>query len=114
MAVGAVANLAINFWLPPSLPWAVLPLAIYVFGVAMGVPVLSLCIMDLFPERRGLASSCQGATHTGMNAIIAAVVAPLFWGSTFSLAVAMALFLVLGFAAFALTRPGGTRTRGPA
>jgi DHA1 family bicyclomycin/chloramphenicol resistance-like MFS transporter len=105
MALGAAANLAVAHWLPPSLPWAVLPIAIYVFGVALGVPVLSLSIMDLFPERRGLASSCQGATHTGMNAVVASVAAPLFWGSTFSLAVAMALFLVLGFVAFRLTRP---------
>ena len=105
MALGAIANLAVAHWLPPSLPWAVLPIAIYVFGVALGVPVLSLSIMDLFPERRGLASSCQGATHTGMNAVVASVAAPLFWGSTFSLAVAMALFLVLGFVAFRLTRP---------
>jgi len=114
MLVGAAGNLALNFWLPPSLPWAVLPIAVYVFGVALGVPVLSLCIMDLFPARRGLASSCQGATHTAMNAVIASVVAPFFWSSTFSLAVAMALFLVLGYAAFALTRPVGTRSPGPA
>jgi DHA1 family bicyclomycin/chloramphenicol resistance-like MFS transporter len=107
MAVGTAANLAISYWLPPALPWAVLPIAIYVFGVAMGVPAMSLCIMDLFPDRRGLASSCQGATNTAMNALIAAVVAPLFWTSTLSLAVAMASFLVLGWTAFALTRPAG-------
>lgn len=113
MAIGAAANLALNWWGPVQIPWAVMPMAIYVFGVALGVPVLSLCIMDLFPERRGLASSCQGATHTAMNAVIASVIAPLFWGSTFSLAVAMALFLVLGFAAFLFTRPAGRSFPGP-
>jgi MFS transporter, DHA1 family, multidrug resistance protein len=107
MAVAAIGNLAINTWFPPSLPWAVLPIAIYVFGVAMGVPAMSLCIMDLFPARRGLASSCQGATHTAMNAVVASAIAPLFWYSTFSLAVAMTLFTVMGFLAFSLTRSVG-------
>ncbi|MDR2001291.1 MAG: multidrug effflux MFS transporter [Zoogloeaceae bacterium] len=104
MAAGAALNLALNVWTPAQLPWAVLPLSIYVFGVSLGVPVLSLSIMDLFPERRGLASSCQGAAQTAITAMVASVIAPLFWGSTLSLAVAMTLFLALGFVAFQLTQ----------
>lgn len=102
MTVGALSNVALNYWLPPSLPWAVLPLAIYVFGLAVGMASLSLCIIELFPERRGLASSCQGAMQTGMNAAVASLLVPLVWHSTLSMALTMLAFLVLGLGAFAL------------
>jgi DHA1 family bicyclomycin/chloramphenicol resistance-like MFS transporter len=114
MTLGAVSNVAMNYWLPPSLPSAVLPLAIYVFGLAVGMASLSLCIMDLFPERRGLASSCQGAMQTGMNAVVASVLVPLVWDSTLSMALAMLAFLVLGVFAFALRWSGDRTSRGRA
>jgi MFS transporter, DHA1 family, multidrug resistance protein len=101
MIVAALANVLLNLWLPPALPWAVLPLAVYVFGMALTMPSLSLRILDLFPERRGLVSSCQGVTQTGINAVTAALLAPLFWDSTLTLALAMVVFLVLGGLAFA-------------
>lgn len=96
MAAAASANLGMNLVLPPSLPWAVLPIAVYVFGMALTMPSLSLRILDLFPERRGLASSCQGVMQSGTNALTASVLAPLAWTSTLSMAVAMGVFLVLG------------------
>lgn len=102
MIGSALLNLAMNFWLPPTLPWAVLPLALYVFGMALNMPVLSLRVLDLFPERRGLVSSCQGSTQTAINTVTAALLAPLFWDSTLTLALAMLIFLLLGLAAFAL------------
>lgn len=107
MSIGAIINVALNYWLPPSLPWAVLPLAVYVFGLAIGIASISLSIMDLFPERRGLASSCQGAMQTGMNAVVASVLVPLVWHSTLSMALAMLALLVLGLIAFAFRLAGG-------
>jgi DHA1 family bicyclomycin/chloramphenicol resistance-like MFS transporter len=104
MTVAALGNLALNLSLAPSLPWAVLPLALYVFGMSLNMPVLSLRVLDLFPERRGLVSSCQGATQTAINTMTAAALAPLFWDSTRTLASAMVVFLALGVAAFAFRR----------
>ncbi|MBU1236294.1 MAG: multidrug effflux MFS transporter [Gammaproteobacteria bacterium] len=112
MIAAAIVNLALNLWLPPTLPWAVLPQAVYLFGVAVAMPVLTLRILDLFPDRRGLISSCQGATQTGMNAITAAVLAPMFWDTTLSLATSMVLFLAVGLAAFSFRRFGGNGSRG--
>jgi len=101
MIAAAVANVALNLWLSPRLPWAVVPIAIYVFGLALTMPSLSLRILDLFPERRGLVSSCQGVTQTGINAVTASLLAPLFWSSTLSMALAMVVFLALSGLAFA-------------
>jgi DHA1 family bicyclomycin/chloramphenicol resistance-like MFS transporter len=114
MIAAAIANLLMNLWLPPTLPWAVLPQAFYLFGVSVAMPNLTLRILDLYPERRGLISSCQGATQTGMNAVTASILAPLFWDSTLNLAVAMMAFMVLGIASFAFRRSGSANARGQA
>lgn len=104
MILAALANVGMNLWRPPALPWAVLPLALYVFGMALNMPALSLRVLDLFPERRGLVSSCQGASQTGINTVTASLLAPLIWDSTLGLALAMSVFLVLGLLAFTLRR----------
>jgi DHA1 family bicyclomycin/chloramphenicol resistance-like MFS transporter len=106
MIAAAAANLAVNVLMPPQLPWTVLPIAVYVVGMALTMPSLSLRVLDLFPQRRGLVSSCQGVTQTGVNALTASLLAPLAWASTLTLAAAMCLFLLLGLAAFALRRGG--------
>jgi DHA1 family bicyclomycin/chloramphenicol resistance-like MFS transporter len=106
MMFAAATNLVMNVWLPPTLPWAVLPQGLYLFGVSVAMPNLTLRILDLFPERRGLVSSCQGATQTGVNALTASLLAPMFWDSTLTLALAMTGFLALGLAAFALRHVG--------
>jgi DHA1 family bicyclomycin/chloramphenicol resistance-like MFS transporter len=114
MAVAAITNLLMNLWLPPTLPWAVLPQGLYLFGVSVAMPNLTLRILDLFPERRGLVSSCQGATQTGVNALTASLLAPMFWDSTLTLALAMTGFLTLGLTAFALRHVGDSGCRGRA
>lgn len=104
MMAAAAANIGLNVVMAPRLPWSVLPVAGYVVGMTLAMPSLTLRILDLFPQRRGLISSCQGTMQTGVNAITASLLAPLAWGSTLNLALAMALFLLLGLAAFAARR----------
>jgi DHA1 family bicyclomycin/chloramphenicol resistance-like MFS transporter len=43
-----------------------------------------------------MAASCQTFMQSGFNGVVAALVAPAVWGSTLSLAIAMAGFLILG------------------
>jgi MFS transporter, DHA1 family, multidrug resistance protein len=103
MVAAATINLGLNLAIVPGLPWAVLPLGLYSCGMAYAMPVLTLLALDLFPERRGLASSCQGTIQTGLNAIVASLIVPLIWGSLLSLAAGMAGALMLGMAASMLT-----------
>jgi DHA1 family bicyclomycin/chloramphenicol resistance-like MFS transporter len=56
--------------------------------------------LDLFPEQRGLAASCQSFVQTAGNAIATAVVAPLVWGPTLTLSLGMAVILAVGLGAF--------------
>lgn len=100
MACATVFNLGLNAAVPPQIPWSVLPVMVYNFGMALAMPSLTLLALDLFPARRGLAASCQSFTQMGLNAFTAAVVAPALWASTLGLALGMAGYLALGLVAF--------------
>ena len=99
-AAASALNIALNLNGSPSLPWAVLALPLFTCGLGVIMPGLQLLALDLFPDRRGMASSCQGTVHTGINALVAGVVVPLFWGSTLTLAAGMAVFLLLAVAVY--------------
>ncbi|MBL0077232.1 MAG: multidrug effflux MFS transporter [Rhodocyclaceae bacterium] len=104
MGFAATLNLIINLSLPPGLPWSLIPLPIYTCGMALSVPTLQLMGLDQFPARRGLASSCMGTAHTALMAITSATIVPLLWGTTLTLALGMASYLVLGGVVFLLSR----------
>lgn len=101
MAAGAALNLTVNLLLPPGLPHSVLPIGLYTTGMALAMPSLSLLILDLFPRQRGLASSCQSFVQMACNALSAALLAPLLWPATLTLALGMAAFLLAGGVAYA-------------
>lgn len=96
MIVASLLNLAISHLLPPGLPWSVLPIFVYVVGMALAMPSLTLLALDPYPMQRGLAASCQTFLQSAGNAVVAGVFAPLLWGSTPSLALGMAGFLLFG------------------
>jgi DHA1 family bicyclomycin/chloramphenicol resistance-like MFS transporter len=102
MTTAAVGNVLLNLLVPPGLPWSVMPIFVYFSGSALAMPSLTLMALDLFPQQRGLAASCQGFVQTTGNAVATAVVAPLVWVSTLTLAAGEAVMLAVGLAAFIL------------
>ena len=100
MVFAALGNVILNAFVPPGLPWSVAPIFVYFAGSALAMPSLTLMALDLFPEQRGLAASCQSFVQTAGNAIATAVVAPLVWGSTLTLSLGMAVILAVGLGAF--------------
>lgn len=96
MASAALLNLGLSAFLPPGLPWSVLPILIYTCGMSLAMPSLTLFALDPFPEQRGLAASCQTFFQSATNGITAALLAPLLWGSTWTLALGMAAMLAAG------------------
>ena len=96
MGVAALANIALNLWLPPALPWSVMPIFVYTFGMSLAMPCLTLLALDPFPNQRGLAASCQMCLQAGTNGLVAGVLAPALWGSTRTLALGMGALMLLG------------------
>lgn len=96
MGSAALLNLGLNLFLPPGLPWSVAPLFVYTLGMSLAMPNLTLFALDPFPEKRGLAASCQTFFQSGFNGIAAALIAPALWGSMLGLALGMSLLMLAG------------------
>jgi DHA1 family bicyclomycin/chloramphenicol resistance-like MFS transporter len=96
MVLVSVANVVANFLFAPHAGWALIPIAVFAFGWALMVPVVTLLVLDLHPERRGMASSLQAFIGSAANGLVAGAVAPLVMHSTRQLAVASLLMMSVG------------------
>lgn len=100
MLAVSLLNIAANLALPPSVWWSILPVALFSFGWALMVPVVTLLVLDLHPARRGMASSLQAVIGSAANGLVAGVVAPLVMHSATALAITSFAFLAVGLLAW--------------
>ena len=100
----AIVNLIANLLFKAHVSWALFPLGIFSFGWALMVPVVTLLVLDLHPDRRGMASSLQMFVGSTANGIVAGVISPLVMHSTVGLATASLLMLSLGLVAWTYIR----------
>ena len=98
-------NLALNLLFEAQAWWALLPIAIFAFGWALMVPVVTLMVLDLVPDRRGMASSLQACIGSVANGFVAGVIAPLVMHSTVLLATASLLMMSIGACAWLWVKP---------
>ena len=111
MLLVSLLNVALNFAFTPQYWWAMLPIAVFSFGWALMVPVVTLMVLDLVPERRGMASSFQACIGSLANGLVAGVIAPLVMHSTRALALMSLAMLGVGLLAWLWVKPrlaGGT------
>jgi DHA1 family bicyclomycin/chloramphenicol resistance-like MFS transporter len=76
----------------------VLPMVVYLFGCAFLIPNLTAAALSPFPQMAGAASSLLGALPFGLGALLSALLALAFDGSTRPMALAIGLFGLLAFA----------------
>ncbi|WP_431273337.1 multidrug effflux MFS transporter [Variovorax ureilyticus] len=100
MLATSIVNVLANALFTPHAAWALWPLAVFAFGWALMVPVVTLLVLDLHPERRGMASSLQAVIASTANGIVAGMVAPLVMQSTLALAGTSILMLGIGLVAW--------------
>jgi DHA1 family bicyclomycin/chloramphenicol resistance-like MFS transporter len=105
MLIVSVVNLALNLVFVPSAWWALLPLGVYSFGWALMVPVVTLMVLDLAPERRGMASSLQAFVGSAANGFVAGAIAPLVMHSTQWLAASSLALMSIGIFAWIWVKP---------
>lgn len=75
--VGAsAANVLYHAIFPPAIPWSVIPLFFYTWGMSVVTPGMTLMVLDLFPDIRGVVASCQSFLQTMLSALVAGLVAP--------------------------------------
>ncbi|ARU04916.1 Bcr/CflA family drug resistance efflux transporter [Comamonas serinivorans] len=96
MVLVCLVNIAANALFTPHALWSMWPVMFYSFGWALMVPAVTLLVLDLHPDRRGMASSLQSVVGSAANGIVAGVLAPLVMHSALGLAVAAAGLLATG------------------
>ena len=95
-----VLNLVANLLFTAHVSWALFPVAIFAFGWAMMVPVVTLLVLDLYPERRRMASSLQSFIGSLANAVVAGVISPLVMHSAVALAATSICMMGIGLVAW--------------
>jgi DHA1 family bicyclomycin/chloramphenicol resistance-like MFS transporter len=105
MLLVSLANLALNLLFEPRAWWALFPIATFAFGWALMVPVVTLMVLDLAPDRRGMASSLQACIGSVANGFVAGVISPLVMHSTVALATASLLMMSIGILAWIWVKP---------
>jgi MFS transporter, DHA1 family, multidrug resistance protein len=105
MLAVSLLNVVLNLVFEPEAWWAIPPLAVFAFGWALMVPVVTLMVLDLVPERRGMASSVQAAIGSLANGVVAGVISPLVMHSAVALALASAALMSIGIFAWLWVKP---------
>ncbi|GAA4428016.1 multidrug effflux MFS transporter [Acidovorax lacteus] len=104
MGTVGVANLVANALFTAHVSWALIPIAVFSFGWALMVPVVTLLVLDLNPTRRGMASSMQACVGSTANGLVAGVIAPLVMHSTLWLAATSLLMMSVGMVSWMYLR----------
>ena len=102
MLLASAINVTGNLLFTPTVGWALPPIALFTFGWALMVPVVTLLVLDMFPQRRGLASSLQSVIASTANGLVAGVIVPLVMHSTRALALTSAVLMGVGLVAWIL------------
>jgi DHA1 family bicyclomycin/chloramphenicol resistance-like MFS transporter len=104
MLAAAAVNVGYHLAFPPALPWSVLPLFFYTFGMSVVAPVATLMTLDLFPHIRGTVASCQSFAMTLLGAVVAGVIAPFLSHSVLWLALGQLGFVLVAIALWLTSR----------
>jgi DHA1 family bicyclomycin/chloramphenicol resistance-like MFS transporter len=105
MLTVSVINVALNWLFPAQAWWAMWPIGLFAFGWSLMVPVVTLMVLDLVPERRGMASSVQACIGSLANALVAGALAPLVMHSTLALACTSLALMSVGIVAWVWVKP---------
>ena len=113
MLLAALVNIAYNFYFAAMVPWAVMPLFLYSFALAIAMPPMTLIALNHFPNNSGLASSLQSFIQMLLFALVSGLVAPLLFDSALKLACGVMAGLVLSLGCWLLSRGGRPATVSP-
>jgi DHA1 family bicyclomycin/chloramphenicol resistance-like MFS transporter len=104
MAAAALWSVTYNLLFQATVPWAVLPLTLYSFGLSLTSPAITVMVLDIFPKNRGLAASLQSFIQMMTFAVISGLVAPMLFDSALKLACGMLVALALSLMLWTISR----------
>jgi DHA1 family bicyclomycin/chloramphenicol resistance-like MFS transporter len=104
MVVVSIVNVLVNALFTAQAWWALPLIGLFSFGWSLMVPVVTILVLDLVPERRGMASSLQAVVGSVANALVAGALAPAVMHSALGLAVASFGLMCIGLIAWQIVR----------
>ena len=102
MLAAALCNLLAAWLFKAHAAWSLFPIALFTFGWALALPSFTLLLLDLHPERRGMASSLQSCAASACIGLVSGLLIPLVLHSTLLMALCMLGFALCGIALWAL------------
>ncbi|MGA9572560.1 MAG: multidrug effflux MFS transporter [Lysobacterales bacterium] len=118
MMIATALNLVTVNLAPASVFTVVGPVVLYVTGLAVMMPAITVMALDCLPSHRGTAASMQGFMQTLANSAVASIAVPLLHGRWLYFVLGQLAFLLMGAGLWYLARrsqslpPGWTRRPG--
>ena len=94
MSAGVFLNLLQVSLISASIINTVVPLIVYVFGLSLIIPAITVMGLDYFPNNRGAAASMQGFFQMMFSASVAAIAVPLLQVSQQHFAFGQIVFII--------------------
>jgi MFS transporter, DHA1 family, multidrug resistance protein len=104
MGSAVLAHVACCVWWPANLVASLLLLAVASGGWALFTPIVNLVLLDMAPQRRGMAASVQAFLSSLSNSLVAGVLAPWVMHGNAQLAWASMALTAAGLAAWGWAR----------
>jgi DHA1 family bicyclomycin/chloramphenicol resistance-like MFS transporter len=98
--LASVLNIALTMLFPALVWMAIMPIALYTLGWALTVPAITVRAIDLYPSRRGMASSMQSFIGGVTNSLMAGLIVPAVMHSLLAMAITSALAFSSGVIAW--------------
>jgi len=95
MTLAAALNLAIANLAPASIFSVVGPVVLFVVGLSVMMPAITVLALDCLPTHRGTAASLQGFVQTAANSAVASIAVPLLHSRWLYFVLGQLLFLLL-------------------
>jgi DHA1 family bicyclomycin/chloramphenicol resistance-like MFS transporter len=73
----SLLNLILSMWLDASILTVVAPISLYVLGMSISMPNITLMALDCFPHNRGMASALQSFVQMGLTSLVIGMVVPV-------------------------------------
>jgi DHA1 family bicyclomycin/chloramphenicol resistance-like MFS transporter len=102
--VTGIVNVTFHAVHAATVPWSILPLGFYAFGMSLATPGLMLVGLDQFPQMRGLAASCQAFAMVLLAGLVTQL-APTFGGRALALGLVQGVLCIAAFASWLVTSP---------
>jgi DHA1 family bicyclomycin/chloramphenicol resistance-like MFS transporter len=102
MIAAAAMNIAYNAFFSAKIPWAVIPIFFYAFGICLAMPGMTVITLEMFPSMRGLAASMQTFFFMLMFSVLSGLIAPMVYGSPLHFSLLSVIGSLLGIGCWLL------------